>query len=154
MMPLGTDHDIAPRWLPSPDDERLDAYRTGYDDVDRRILAWILDARRDALAYRRSLRPQTEAFARLLDAFDRQHQATSVLRRALLWRMISTGIAINRLLEVDPFDAPTFSRCCIIHHRDFAEVKASGFPELPVVEEYHYLRMAASLVRASARGAP
>jgi hypothetical protein len=153
-MILGTDHDIAPRWLPRPDDERLDAFRTGYDDVDRRILAWVRDARRDALAYRRSLRPQTKAFARLLDAFDRQHQATSEPRRALLWRTISTGIAINRIQDASPFDEPAFWRCCIIHHRDLDEVKASGFPDLGVVEEYAYLRMAASFVRASARGAP
>jgi len=153
-MTLGTDHDIAPRWLPRPDDERLDVYRFGYDDVDRRIAAWPRCLPRRALAYRRSVRPQTKAFSRLLDAFDRQHQATSEPRRELLWRLITTGIAINRIQDASPFDEPAFWRCCIIHHRDLDEVKASGFPDLPVCEEYNYLRMAASFVRSSARGAP
>ena len=42
-MILGTDHDIAPRWLPRPDDERLDAFRGAVTQAEKEFRSSVGD---------------------------------------------------------------------------------------------------------------
>jgi hypothetical protein len=89
----------------------------------------------------------------LLD-FDRRHAATPEPRRSLVWRLPALSIAINRLLCGMHSDQNALWRCYALHFADFAELKAGGFPCLPVQEEYPYAMMAALLLRAATEDTP
>jgi hypothetical protein len=149
---LALDQDICPRWLPPADHPALVEFGDGCAEIDVRIERWFANACSAAMAYRRSLQPQTATFARLLADFDRRHAATPEPRRRLVWRLPALSTAINRLLCGMHSDQAMFWRCYALHFDDFAELKASGFPHLPVQEEFPYALMAGSLLRAATDG--
>jgi hypothetical protein len=151
---LALDQDICPRWLPPTDHPALAEFRNGSADIDARIDRWFTNACSAAMAYRRTLRPQTATFARLLADFDRRHIATPEPRRSLVWRLPALSIAINRLLCGAHYDQATLWRCAALHLADFEQLKAGGFPHLPVAEEYPYACMAGLLLRAATEDTP
>ena len=151
---LALDQDINPRWLPPADHPFLAEFRNGSAEIDARINRWFANARSAAMAYRRTLQPQTDRFAGMLLDFDRRHAATPEPRRRLVWRLPALSIAINRMLYDGYCDQAMLWRCYHLHLADFEELKASGFPHLPVAEEYPYACLAGLLLRAATEGTP
>jgi hypothetical protein len=151
---LALDQDIAPIWLPPADWPAIVEFRDGNAEIDARIERWFANACSAAMTYRRTLQPETHHFAAMLIAFDRRHSATPEPRRSLIWRLPALSIVINRLLYDGHCDQATLWRCYHLHLSDFEELKASGFPWLPVQEEYPYAAMAGTLLRAATEGTP
>jgi hypothetical protein len=148
------DRDYQPLFMPSPDDPLLVQYGDGSTEIDTKIKRWFAAACSAAMAYRRQLQPRTDRFARDLDDFDRRHTATPEPRRRLVWRLPALSIAINRMLCGGHCDQATLWRCFYLHLGDFEELKAGGFPHLPVSEEFPYALMAGSLLRAATEDWP
>jgi hypothetical protein len=148
MRMLGLDREYSPAWLPKLDHPALVEFGAGSAEIDSTIERWFASACHRAMAHRRRLQPQTRRFAIQLDQFDRWHAATPGPRRRLIWRLPALSIAINRLLHDGLSDQATLWRCCRLHLDDFAELKASGFPNLPVAVEYSYALMASTFLRA------
>jgi hypothetical protein len=151
---LALDQDICPRWLPPTDHPALAEFRNGSAEIDARIDRWFTNACSAALAYRRTLQPQTDRFAGMLLDFDRRHAATPEPRRRLVWRLPALSIAINRLLYDGHCEQAVLWRCAALHMADFKQLKAGGFPHLPVAEEYPYACMAGTLLRAATEDMP
>lgn len=148
------DRDYQPMFMPSANSRMLMQYGGGCADIDARIASWFATARALAMAYRQSLTPQTERFKRDLAEFDRCHTETLEPRRSLIWRLPALSIGINRLLCDGTSEKAVLWRCYALHLADFEELKASGFPYLPVQEEFPYALMVATFLKAATRGMP
>jgi hypothetical protein len=148
------DSDLQPIFMPKADHPPLVRYGAGSPEIDYRIEKWLDDARLIGMAYRRSLRPQTERFRRDLAAFDRFHRGTPEHRKELLWRLPALSIAINRLLNSSDCNQPTLWRCYALHLADFEQAKASLFSAMQAKHEMAYAVLAGSFVKAATRGTP
>jgi hypothetical protein len=148
------EREYQPLFMPSSDYPPLVELGAGNADIDARISAWFATARALAMAYRRSLKPQTERFERELAEFDRYHAETLEPRRSLIWRLPALPIAINRLLYSSGCEQPVLWRCYALHLADFDQLKATVFSSQQANRELAYGLMAGSFIKAATRGTP